>query len=582
MTAVNSAVACIQSLVWLAVGLSLHLGCRPARDPDQWVVAVDAPVKDLDPRLAVDGPSARLSRLVFSGLTQVDEHGTPALDLAALITLETALVARVHLRPNLRFHDGQPLTAADVALTYSTVLDPAFGTPIGSEFRKRLAAVVADPVDALVVRFVLRKPLATLWTDLVVGIAPAHLLRHAVKQRFAGPVIGSGPWRVRGVANGERVEVERFDLEGIAAVGTPKRLVFRAIADEGARALAVLGGGADVAWSGLSPAVLRGAQATADARVIAAAGIAFTYLGFNLRHPKLHDPRVRRALALALDRQTLIAAVLGGRARLADGLFAAGHWARVDLPVVPYDPHTAARLLDQAGLVAGPDGVRLHIDIKVSTSRMRRQLARALADQWRAIGVQAQVRPFELSTFLADVRAGRFEVFVLQLPEPFEPDQLAWMLHSQNAAVKTADLAAPSPYAQMDRRGIAVTAWDAALDSDPVCANWQKRKRMEGLLAFSLAAIGNVGATGSANRSGYAQPWVDCWLDLGAAAFDRPTRKSWYAKAQHQIALDLPIVPLWWEDIAVLVAPNVDGLQLPADGRYSVLGAMRHRAVPPP
>lgn len=556
----------------LALWATLALACQPARDPHQFVVAVDAPVKDLDPRLATDGPSARLSRLVFRGLTQVDDHGAPALDLAAELTLVTPLQARVQLRGDARFHDGQPVTAADVAYTYVTVMDPGFGTSIGGEFRKRFARVVADPSDPLRVHLHLRKPLATLWTDLVLGIAPAHLLRGKPGDRFEGPLVGSGPWRVVGSGRGERVLLEQV----AANAPGPQRLLFTAIADEGARALSVLGGGADIAWGGLSPAILQGAAHAGHARVVRGDGIALTYLGMNLRLSPLHLADVRLALALAIDRPTLVATVQGGRARLADGLFAPGHWARTPLPQTPFDPQRALQLLDKAGLRPGPDGARLHLQIKVSTSRQRRQLARALADQWRAIGVDAHVQPLELATFLADVRAGRFEVFVLQLPEPFEPDQLTWMLHSDNAAVKTPDPASTSPYAALDRRGISPSAWsEAVAATDPACAGWQLGKRREGLRAFALAATGSGSAAGSANRTGYHHPAVDCWLDLGGAELERPRRAVWYGKAQRQIAEDRPIVPLWWEDASALVADDVTLDAMPADGRYAALASLR-------
>lgn len=550
----------------LCVALLLA-ACQPAPQPHHLVVATDAPVKDIDPRLATDGPSARLSRMVFRGLTQVGDHGDPSLDLAAEITAVAPLRVRVTLRRDGFFHDGRRVTAADVAFTYQTTMDPAFGTPIGGEFRRRFAAVRADEHNDAVVWFELRRPLATLLTDLVLGIAPAHALATVADRRFHGQVIGNGPWRVDGIANGEHVTLRRAGPgAGVQA------LTFRAIGDEGARALSVLGGGADVAWTGMSPAVLAGAARTGRARLQSADGIALTYLGFNLRKTPFDQPAVRRALALGIDRPAVIATLLGGLARPADGLFAPGHWARADLPQLPFDPAQAQRLLDQAGLQPDATGIRLRVELKVSTSRLRRQLARALADQWRQIGVDAQVRPFELSTFLADVRAGRFEMFMLQLPEPFEPDQLAWMLHSQNAAVKTADLAAPSAYARIDRHGLSPSVWATELQADPACAAWQHRKLREGLEGWLLQSLGGGGNPGSANRTGYADPWVDCWLDLGGAELDRGKRRDLYALAQQQVARDLPIAPLWWEHQAVLVGPRVAQMPLYADGRYLGVG----------
>lgn len=557
--------------LWLWTAATLLLGaCRPARDPRELVIAVDAPVKDLDPRLATDGPSARLSRLVFRGLTQVDPHGNPALDLAARLTEDgDPLTIVADLQPGQRWHDGEPLTARDVAFTYQTVLDRRFATPIGGEFRRRFASVQADLADPLRVRFRLRRPLATLWSDLVLGIAPAHLLEHRADRRFAGALVGSGPWRVVGAASGERVTLQRV---GQTPPNHAERLTFRAIADEGARSLSVLGGGADLAWSGLSPAILQGAAQTGRAKLHAAPGIAWVYLGLNLRQAPLHQPKVRQALAQALDRQAVIATLLGRLATPADGMFAAGHWAHTDLPRWPHDPAAAERLLDAAGLPRRGDGWRFSLEIKVSTSRLRRSVGRALADQLRLVGIDASVRPFELATFLADVRAGRFEAFLLQLPEPFEPDQLAWMLHSQNAAVRQEDPESASPYARLIRDGLADPAWDAPLAGDPQCGAWRKANGRERLRSMVLAPLGLGQARGLANRTSYADPWLDCWVDLGGETLDRGQRAALYAKAQRRVAEDLPVIPLWWEHQAVLAAPHLALPPLPADGRYSVLG----------
>jgi peptide/nickel transport system substrate-binding protein len=558
-------------LAWLLLAGALLLGaCRPERDPRELVVAVDAPVKDLDPRLATDGPSARLSRMVFRGLTQVDPHGNPALDLAARLTEDgDPLTIVADLPPGLRWHDGAPLTARDVEFTYQTVLDPRFATPIGGEFRRRFAAVHADPHNPLRVRFVLRRPLATLWSDLVLGIAPAHLLEHTADRRFAGPLVGSGAWQVIGAASGDRVTLQRV---GPTPHNHAERLTFRAIADEGARSLSVLGGGADLAWSGLSPAILQGAAKTGRAKLHAAPGIAWVYLGLNLRQPPLHLRNMRQALAKGIDRRAVIDTLIGGLASPAPGMFAPGHWAHTALPSWDHDPAAAEKLLDQAGLPRQANGWRFALEIKVSTSRLRRSVGRALAEQLRQIGIDASVRPFELATFLADVRAGRFEAFLLQLPEPFEPDQLAWMLHSQNAAVRQQDGQSQSPYAQLPRDGLPDPAWDAPLDSDSRCAGWRKANWRERARTLVLTPLGLEQARGLANRTSYADPWLDCWVDLGREALDRPTRAALYALAQQKAAEDLPIIPMWWEHQAVLAAPHLQVPPLPADGRYSVLG----------
>ena len=560
--------------------------CRPDRVPGELVVVTDTPVRDLDPRLAVDSASAKLSRLVFEGLTEVDERGLPRLVLAESITPGADVDARgrplsydVKLRAGVRFHDGTPLMGRDVAYTYASVMDPAFGAVISGAFRRRFRSVRVAADDPLRVRFALRRPLATFATDVVLGIAPARLA-NTPGQRFQGLPIGTGPWRLVAPYTPDRVVITRYTAhrDMVPRVAkTPDRLVFRAITDEGARALSVLGGGADVAIGGLSPAVLTSAAHGGRATILRAPGIAWAYLGFNLRHPRLADIRVRRAIATALDREGIIDSLLGGRARLSEGMIAPELWAHVPLPATPFDPDAAIALLQQAGLSPDGDGVRLRLGLKVSTNRLRRSVGRAVGRALGKVGVDVAVRSFELGTFLADVRAGRFDMFLLLLPEPLDPDFLAWMFHSQNAAIKAPDPTSASPYARIERRALPAGVFSDAVNADADCRAWGADAVHTGLRSFLLAPLGLAERHGSANRTSYQRAVVDCLLELGRTTLDRGERKRLYGRAQRLIAADVPVVPLWFEDQTALVRK---GVTLPAptmDGRYHGLA---HATLP--
>jgi len=575
--------------------------CRPDRVPGQLVVVTDSPIRSLDPRLAVDSASAKLSRLVFDGLTAIDERGLPVLVLAESIEPGPRVDDRgrplsyaVRIRKDRRFHDGSPLTGRDVAYTYQSVMDPAFGAVISGAFRRRFRSVRVAPDDPYLVHFDLRRPLATFRTDIVLGIAPAWLADRP-RQRFGGDgteadglPIGTGPWRIVPPYRVDRVVIERVapllqgslprgrdarqGREGAETTSTkPRRLVFRAITDEGSRALSILGGGADVAIGGLSPAVLDSAERSGKARVVRAPGIAWAYLGMNLRHDKLADRRVRRAIASALDRRHIIDSLLGGRARVAEGMMAPEHWAHTKLPDTAHDPALSGSLLDDAGLPPGSDGKRLKLSLKVSTNRLRRAVGRAVGRALGEVGVDVTVRSFELGTFLADVRAGRFELFLLLLPEPLEPDFLAWMFHSQNAPTKRADPTAASPYARIERRALPPGVFSNAVADDPDCGPWSHDAVAAGLRSFLLGPIGLAERHGSANRTSYHQPMVDCLLELGRATLDPGERKRLYGRAQRLIAADVPVVPLWFEDQAALVRHGVTLPRLTMDGRYHVL-----------
>lgn len=553
-------------------------GCGRARAPDTRVVAIDSPIRELDPRLVADIGTARISRLVFRGLTRALPNGEVALDLAEAITPTGArtedgrpLRWRVRLREGLRFHDGAPLRAADVCWTYRTILDPTFGSVAHGAFRSRLRAVLCRPDEPRVVEFVLRRPVATFLRDIVMGIVP-RALAQAADRRFAGYAVGSGPFRVVDRRGDVEITLERTE----PVPGAPRRVRFRTIADEGSRALSVLGGGADVAVGGMSPTLLDTAGDGERARVVAAPGIAWAYLGLNLGHPPLDDPRVRRALALAIDKRALVRDLLGGRGRPSDQMMPPEHAAHasldgVDVPWGP-DLRRAAALLDEAGLPQGPaDAPRFVLSLSVSTSRFRRLVARAVGDQLARVGVAVDVRSFELGTFLADVRAGRFESFLLLLPEPVDGDLLAWMFHSQNAARPVPDPDAASVWARLERRAAPPGLWSDAIAADPRLAPHRTRRLMRSLRAFVLAPLGLGERFGVANRTGFASPRLDALVERARELVDPAARAALYRDAARIVAAAQPVVPLWWEHQTALVRNGVPITHVAADGGYGPL-----------
>ena len=106
------------------------------------------------------------------------------------------------------------------------------------------------------------------------------------------------------------------------------------------------------------------------------------YANFNVTDPVLKDKRVRQAIACAIDKPALIAALWRGEARPADTLLPQGHWAAAtasELPQYPHDRARAMRLLDEAGMKPDAHGVRLRFTLKTSTDETTRLLAQAAA-----------------------------------------------------------------------------------------------------------------------------------------------------------------------------------------------------------
>ena len=347
--------------------LLFNTGClserpTPGTDHERLVVSVDKAIHTIDPRFTYDTTSMKISQMVFSALTTVDNGSLePTLELASEIRLDpdNPRLWHVHLRKDISFHDGRPHTGKDVAYTYRSVLDPSFASPFYGDFSAKLKSIHVDPADPHHVLFTVHKPYATFLTDLVLGIVPAWL-EHQPKGLFpAQKYIGTGAFRFVEQSHNRRMILERND-QWHHPPSSYRWLVFKTIPDESTRLLSLLGGSTDLLLNGISPILLDVLDGHDGIRVESAPSIVFTYMGFNLRQPELADPRVRRAIAMAIDRDKIIQRRFMGKAAPATSMLPTLHWAHnPDIPLLKTDLEKAKKLLDEAGFTPDPEtGIR--------------------------------------------------------------------------------------------------------------------------------------------------------------------------------------------------------------------------------
>jgi peptide/nickel transport system substrate-binding protein len=162
-------------------------------------------------------------------------------------------------------------------------------------------------------------------------------------------------------------------------------------------------------------------------RLVRSADTSFTYLGFHLEAPPFDDPRVRRAVAHAIDRKALVRDVLGGHGTVADGPFAPGDpWHHPDVTRYDHDPDRARALLAEAGRP-----VRFTIRT-VAGDRVKEAAAARIVADLRAVGVSAEVRTHPMAELLREhVAPRRFEAILLALVPGTDPDFLLSFYHSQ-------------------------------------------------------------------------------------------------------------------------------------------------------
>lgn len=290
-----------------------------------------------------------------------------------------------HLRPDVRYHDGGTLVAADVVASFERARDPALGGSFGTDgvFRSYVADAAIDAVDDLTVRIAAPEPCASL-LDLLVAlpIVPRGALDHLAERP-----IGSGPFRVV-EASAEAVTMERF-AEGWHGPPRARRLRWTAEPDSERRVERIIAGTADFATK-VTPAGLRRLRDAETARAVVAPNTTCVIFLCNLLAGPCTDRRVRRAINHTVRVPRLIAALFDGAADQLHGPFTASHLA-YDPARRPYahDPALARRLLAEAGY---PDGLDLTIDIPTIMPDEARDLARLVAADLAGVGIRAAVR----------------------------------------------------------------------------------------------------------------------------------------------------------------------------------------------
>jgi peptide/nickel transport system substrate-binding protein len=372
---------------------SLLTGCGQSDGRAEIRMALAQAPLNLDPRYATDAASERVNRLIYRPLVDFDANfrAVPAL---ARWTQQDALHYRFTLgQSGRRFHDGTPLTAEDVAATYRSLL-ALKDIPHGAEFSNISSIVV---VDAGTVDFALHVPDDQFPARLIVGILPRHLIER--KHDFARLPVGSGPLRFTSWDGVLRLE----------RTADGQRIALEEVKDSTVRVLKLLRGEADLLQGDLPPELVTYLGRQPHVRVREVPGANFSYLGFNLQDPALKNPLVRRAVALAIDRQSIIRHALVGGSRSATAILPPEHWAgNADLPDERYDPQQASNLLRQAGVP-----LPLRLVYKTSTDAQRVRLATVMQAQMRAAGIELEIRSLDWGTFFDDVKHGKFQLYGL-------------------------------------------------------------------------------------------------------------------------------------------------------------------------
>ncbi|HQQ87447.1 MAG TPA: peptide-binding protein [Smithellaceae bacterium] len=484
---------------------------KPAAYGDIIVRGDIGDASNLIPILASDSASHSIAGLIYNGLVKYDKDMNIVGDLAESWDIsDDGLVITFHLRKGVKWHDGKPFTAKDVLYTYQVTVDPKTPTAYAGDFLK---VKKAEVLDDYTFRVTYDKPFAPSLISWSSAVLPRHLLegQDITKSSLARHPVGTGPYLFKEWLAGQKIVlVSNADyFEGRPYVDGH---VTRIIPDMATMFLELRARNIDM--MGLTP--LQYTRQTENNlfrqsfdkyRYLA---FAYTYLGYNLKHPFFADKRVRQAISYAINKEEIISGVLLGLGKPATGPYKPGTWAyNENVKTYSYNPQKARELLRAAGWTKTNNDGFLEKDGRPFTFELvtnqgnetRQKCAEIIQRQLKEVGIDVKIRILEWAAFINDfINKRRFEAVILGWTIPLDPD-----------------------------------AYDV----------WHSSKT----------------APEELNFISYKNPEVDALLEKARSTFDQKLRKKYYDRFQEILVEDQPYTFLYVPDELVIISKRFRGIE---------------------
>jgi peptide/nickel transport system substrate-binding protein len=372
--------AILLALVVMAVAPAFALAESPSPAssdaPVIYRIGLQSEVDNMNPFSTYSTIPWETFRVGYNFLTWYDADFKPVPDLATEVpTLENGGITdngkvwTFHIRPNVKWSDGQPLTARDVAYTYNRILRQELGMYIG--YFPNVTKVEA-PDDSTVV-ITSKKPNAVM-TALYVPILPEHIWSQVPDDKVESwknvPTVSSGPFHVTEYKNGKYVKMEKnqYYKDGFGVDPAVDEVFFNMYQTQDGVVADYKAGNLDAAIE-LDPGFFQSLKGVPGSTSVAAPGLGFHELGMNVYqspkskgNPLLLDKNIRVAIDYAVDKEAIAAVAMSGLAQPASSLLSpVDTFYRWDVPadqLRTYDPEKAKQILDDAGYKVGADGIR--------------------------------------------------------------------------------------------------------------------------------------------------------------------------------------------------------------------------------
>ncbi|WP_419787669.1 peptide-binding protein [Pseudodesulfovibrio sp.] len=374
--------------------------------------------------LATDSASHEIASQIYVSLIKYDKDlNLVPYAAESFEVLNNGKLIRFKLRKDLRWFDGEPLTAHDVEFTYRLTIDPK--TP--TAYKENLKAVSGFRlIDDYTFEVTYDQPFAKALITWAMDILPEHVLKgqDLLNTKYSRQPMGAGPYKLAEWVPGSRLVLTANPdfFEGKPYI---HRLVYRVIPDQSTQFLELKAGNLDT--MSLTPLQYlyqtSGPGWDGSFNKFQYLASAYTFLGFNMDHPFFKDVRVRRAIDFALDRRELVKGVLYGLGVAANGPYKPGTWQyNKDIKPRAYNPKKARALLAEAGWadtdgdgVLDKDGVPFAFSIITNQGNTQRIKTGVIIQQrLRDIGIVVSLRTVEWAAFIKEfIDKGQFDAVIL-------------------------------------------------------------------------------------------------------------------------------------------------------------------------
>jgi peptide/nickel transport system substrate-binding protein len=333
---------------------------------------------------------------------------------------------RYHLRSDVRWTDGQPVTARDAAWTLEVQGMPEVASP-RQDYNREIREIVAEDDSTLVIHFTRRYP--EMFFHTAGAVVPRHLYEgsdlsqmrsHPTLTDPVGSLVTNGPYRLAQWTRGQSVVLERNpDFEPRPNLD---RIVFRIIPEETTRMIELQTGNVDMTQVPFH--YLDEIRAADILRIETQEKRSYEYIAYNPdAHAFLADRDIRRALGMAIDGEGLIAAL-----QMEDFAVRAGGpyppifrrlYDPEDQAPLPFDTVQAKRILAEKGWRPDPDGILVRDGVPLrftlltnAENRRRVDVAQIVQRQWRQVGIDARIQTLEFNTTIERTTGGEYDAYI--------------------------------------------------------------------------------------------------------------------------------------------------------------------------